>query len=435
MDCKEILDLLEREDIKDLDTLEDLISIYDSVDDEANYDEAIGLCHKIQIIQDVQFKNLENSEFAEMIEQDIKKHISLVSPECDAKKSGIMKKGAILQLLKRGTTCKYVQLDKHKKHILHYAKFLENFSAIYQIEYKIFEKIFYSENDLKKYLKDKKNDIAKSSAQAVYCDFEEYLNLLKSKSSQYIEDDLKRYKHKKIEETIELLEYAFSRDIDSKIMIAFVESAIETFMKLASNVKFITLKAKLFSNIGKDQDALDLLIQLPENEKDGEIFALMGASEKRKALHIYDITNQELLDYVIEKLKNALTYYERAYEKAEDNNKYYPLINIFNLEMILAKLQNVSNDEIAGYRFRNEFRMQNSINKNSIDTWEQLTYLTYLIYKGEFNQGLEYFYSLDKENFNNFQLRSFTRQLSLYLPFAPNEEQIQIANFMDKIKK
>ncbi|RLA84283.1 MAG: hypothetical protein DRG78_01860 [Epsilonproteobacteria bacterium] len=231
---------------------------------------------------------------------------------------------------------------------------------------------------------------------------------------------------------INLALYAFDRNliIECENILELLDDEYKT------NEKFLQLKAKILSNQNKDKEAILILkelIDLTLPKIDTETHNLLAASIKRDAFTEYDNYSNE--NILIERLSNARDIYHSVFSL---NNDYYPALNYIYLQFMLGHIS--CEDTKYFTNLQNETKkIWNNTNHKITDWWSFISNIEFLILIGQYDGAKQelkiHFSDLDKEEITEFNISSTLRQLNLYLNFCEDAKLKDIIEYIANINK
>lgn len=232
-----------------------------------------------------------------------------------------------------------------------------------------------------------------------------------------------------------LAHYAFERNLLGECNLLLEQLEVNS-SKYLSKKRFMQLKAKLYSSLQKDREAIEILNKLIEQQKpqlDVESYSLLAASIKRKAFSDYDLYGDEI-DF-INKLTEAKNIYYSIYQLNQD---YYPALNFIYISFMLAYLNNEKQNFFKDLKHQAEEIWIETSHKVT-DWWSFISNIEFLILTSNYDEAQQqlevHFDELDKEDISEFNISSTLRQLNLYKNFCNDEELKKIIEYISNINK
>ncbi len=210
---------------------------------------------------------------------------------------------------------------------------------------------------------------------------------------------------------INLALYALDRDLveQSRVLLNSLKST-----QFENNITYLQLRAKVFSKVEEDEEAILTLNKLIKIQIDTETYSLLAASIKRDAINNYFDDYGELE----QRLEEARTNYELVFNINKD---YYPAINIIYLQMMLTYTKGGQPNDVKDSikSVKNIWRRSNIKSKlETNDWWSFISNIEYLILIEEYNKANEelekHIQNLNEEEISDFSISSTIRQLQNY---------------------
>jgi hypothetical protein len=457
MNCKEIKNILDKNHIKQEVELKKVFKIYNMYlehcndfkrfeailkNNSNNEDKYLNWASKINFIRENYIKSSKD-QFAKDLSDEIKRYLQITDNSFDFldrinktpkgqfdRNYGFKTALSIRQSLKIVTINSKEDVIKQNKSE---SKFIENFCNIYNISYDWFMKKMYknfqelelvAENEIRPIIKEFGYEINQIEKNKILSIINNSINTIDKEIEKVLNDQKSSYSD---EFLIILLLNLFEKSSTEKSSIIYTQfletllNFVNTFENKLTKEEYIKevilTKAKLLSNIEKDEEALKLLEESNNNYKDKQLIDFINikaASYKRMAFK-----NENEND-----LESSCKLYIKSFEI---KSNYYSLINILYILKILDKKDF---DEYAE-KWKNL--------KSENNWWYFISNLEYLmlVYDDKQNLEKEFKNIPDIKSISRFEIDAVFRQLKYFEKFAKKSViETESFNFLkNEIKK
>ena len=337
-----------------------------------------------------------------------------------------IKNGDFLDVLCNGLSIKLNQTDLFNENIKSVKKFKKNLipSTLENFKPKL-EKIKENEN-MKKQEKDRLYDM---------------VHVLRSQLKSNLSDSKKTEGSDEYKMNLAL--YAFERNLNEESL-SLLESLKES-EEFKNDTTYLQLKAKILSNLEKDEEAIEVLTRLIDKQKpliDTESYNLLAASIKRKALKEYFDVRSEYNNN-LNFLKLELLKSKEVYSVIFHINKdYYPVLNIIYLNMMLVYIAGGDKNKIeleikSAKDLWAQSNINNELKKN--EWWSYISDIEVSILMRDYeNVGKKidaYLEDLNEEEISDFSISSTIRQMKLYREFCTDKELLDFIEILENTEK
>lgn len=238
---------------------------------------------------------------------------------------------------------------------------------------------------------------------------------------------------------LKLALYAFNRKLDQEAL--HIIQPLENKSTYANNLEYLHLRAKLLSNIDRDNEAIAILEYARSIQHDSiakETLNLLSASIKREAFKAFEEDSENIEDVKISILeKKLIDAKEISHSIFQLDNNYYPAINYIYLDVMLAfKYNDIKN--LLETRAKAK-KIWQEINIEINDWYSFISNTEFLIIMGEYDEALKsirsYIDNLNEDEISDFSIFSTIRQLKIYQILCTDKELKEIISSLEKIEK
>lgn len=450
----EIEKLLKDNDISNIEELKEILDhALTDCDDNISIDEkgycrkakcfnvTVPECRRIMEIKEKFYSSKINVDFAKRThellvhEAECRKSVKVKSVSmilrwlsckgCDGLDNLKIKNEDFLDVLCNGLSIKLDQADLFNENIKSVKKFKKKLIPITLENFKPkLEKIKENE-DMRKQEKDRLYDM---------------VHVLRSQLKSNLSDSKKTEGSDEYKMNLAL--YAFERNLNEESL-SLLESLKES-EEFKNDTTYLQLKAKVLSNLEKDEEAIQVLERLIDKQKpliDTESYNLLAASIKRKALKEYfDVRseNNNNLDSLEQELMKSKEMYTAIFNINKD---YYPALNIIYLNMMLVYIAGGDNQKIkleimSAKDLWAQSNINNELKKN--EWWSYISDIEASILMRNHKNVSEkidaYLDNLNEEEISDFSISSTIRQMQLYSKFSTDKELFESINILKYIE-
>lgn len=438
MDCKEIKNLLNKENIdenvyfsefKDILKIYKIYSKYCDISDIDTFEQVLinnfstrylDWSSKINFLREKIIKpTMSKDQFSNYLSFEIEKYLKkndenfnildrnhkIPKSEFD-RKYGYKTSASIRQSLKNIILCSSQEVKNNHENE---AKFIENFCNIHKISYDWFMKKMYKNFEELNSIVDNINDLKPVIKKFGLNPKEEDNKLLSilNNSEDTIVKEIKKILNEKVylysdEFLIILLLNCFEKIPKHEIILELINFIEQKNINQYNYQKYIvSTKAKLLSNFGKDEEVIQILenkIYSESYKNDIELINLLAASFKRIGYKNIDDVFSEKASNFYEK---ALNFYEKSFEL---KTNYYSLINILYILKILNKRK----------KFDDYSKKWSDIDEES-SWWYIISKLEFLMLQNDVENLKKELNNIPEiKKISKFNLKSTIRQLESY---------------------